>query len=113
MVKERLRLILQTITRELSVTEACEKLQIQRPRFAELRAMALQGGADALEPGVSGRPRKRDADRDQELEEIKAENERLQKELHTAEIRAALAGIIPYPLPDKQKKGSTSKEASR
>ncbi len=95
MAKQRLKLILQTIEGEISVQDACEKLGIQRPRFAELRAQALQAAVEALEPGRPGRPRKHDVEQQQRETELAREVESLQQRLHVAEVRASVAQILP------------------
>ena len=91
--KERARVILQTISGELSVQEACDLLGIQRPRFAELRALALQGSVDAIEPGRPGRPRKRDVDEERRERELLARIEELERDVQIARTKEMLAEL--------------------
>jgi hypothetical protein len=112
MAKRRLKLILQTIDGELSVQDACKKLRIQRPRFAELRAEALQAAVEALEPGRPGRPRKYDVEQQEHEAQLSSENERLRKQLHVAEVRAAVAQILPDRTPPA-KRGSIANRRER
>ena len=92
--KQRAQVILQTINGELSVAEACAMLGIQRPRFAELRAKALQGSVDALEPGRPGRPRKHDAASERREAELQQRIQHLEKQLHVEQIRAAVGKVM-------------------
>ena len=106
--KQRARVILQTITGELSVNEACAKLGIQRPQFAKLRAKAMQGTVDALEPGRPGRPRRHDVESEQREAELQAKIAQLENQLHVEQIRAAVVQILPGR-GDGQKGGATAR----
>jgi hypothetical protein len=105
--KRRIKLILQTISGELSVQDACEKLGIQRARFAELRAKALQATVDAIEPGRPGRPQKRDAEQEQHEAELQAQIAALRRQLEVAETRALLSHV------QRVKKGATQPTSRR
>ncbi len=113
MSKKRLRVILETIAGDLSVDVACAKLGLQRPRFAQLRAMALQGSVDVLEPGIPGRPRKHDVERDEEVAKLKEQNERLQMELAAAKVKAELAHIVPWHRQAAEKGGGRVKRRNQ
>jgi hypothetical protein len=110
--KQRAQVILRTINGELSVNEACEILGIQRPQFARLRRKALQGAVDALEPGRPGRPPTHDAASDHRAQDLEDEVERLEKLLHTEQIRAAIAHLLPGRH-GGQKGGATSRSGHR
>ncbi len=56
--KRRLEVILTTMTGELPVQEACERLGISPQRFDQLRREALEGALGALEGGKASRPRR-------------------------------------------------------
>lgn len=107
--KERLRTILQTITGERTVQDACETLGIGRARFAELRSIALQSACDSLAPGKPGRPRTRDPERDAELAALRSERDRLRLEVENVWIRAELALAMPEVMSASQKGGSAPK----
>ena len=72
--KERLEIILATLSGELSVSAACEQLGIKAAMFYRLRTRVLQAGLSDLEPRPRGRPR-------QQLSPEQAENERLAQEV--------------------------------
>ena len=107
--KERLKTILETITGERTVQDACETLGIGRARFAELRSIALQGACDSLAPGRPGRPRTRDPERDAELAALRAERDRLRQEVDNVWIRAELALAMPEVMSASQKGGFARK----
>lgn len=91
--KQRTKLILETINGERSVREACEQLGIQRARFAELRAKALQGAIDAIEPGRPGRPRVRDLEQERRDQELDAQVHTLERLLLLSETKNLLSEL--------------------
>lgn len=104
--KKRLRAILETITGDLSVDDACARLGIHRAQFQELRQRALQGAVTALQPGQPGRPRKRPDARAEELERLRAEKAELEQELEVTRVRLEIAMVMPEVLrPPKDSKG--------
>ena len=54
--KDRLRVVLETLTGACRVQEACERLNLSEQRFDQVRIEALQAALTALEPKPSGRP---------------------------------------------------------
>lgn len=105
--KERGKLILRTISGELSVQEACEQMGVQRARFGELRMLALQGYGDALEPGRPGRPRKLDVERDAREAELLAKIASLERQLQVAEARVVVSQLL------RDKKGAPPSPTNR
>jgi len=57
MARERVKVILLTMSGAWSVGDGCERLGIGRTRFQDLRRRFLEAGSEALEGGVRGRPR--------------------------------------------------------
>lgn len=53
----RVKLILATLSGEMSVADACKELEVGPTQFANLCEPMLQGALDALEPRPVGRPR--------------------------------------------------------
>lgn len=77
---ERARIFLAASVGALSVSEACEKLDISRQRFYELEDRAVAGYLRELAPKPAGRPTKpKDptAALAREVEDLKKEKERL------------------------------------
>ena len=98
--KHRLRVILETLSGERSIEQACAELGVSASRFHELRHEALQGALDALAPGAAGRPARQvdalaEAERARALERDKAE---LEVELQAALVRTEIALAMPHVL---------------
>jgi hypothetical protein len=97
--KERLRVILRTMTGEMSVKEACDLLHVSPARLAELRTMALEGALDALDPKPPGRPAKEQMDtRAKELVALQNLVSELTIELEASRVRTELALTMPHVL---------------
>jgi hypothetical protein len=91
--KRRAKVILQTLTGELRVLEACQTLGICEQRFHQLREAMLQAALARLEVRPAGRPR-----RPAEPEEVTALREHLaeqQVQLHAAQVREEIALVMP------------------
>jgi hypothetical protein len=105
--KQRLKLLLQTLSGELSVEQACAQLQIGTARFHELRDAWLQAAVTALEPKPKGRPPAPPPQEPDEFEQLRARNKRLELELRAAQIREQIAALMPHllhPPRDQDKK---------
>src|SRR5262245_15223845 len=55
--KARLRLVLETLTGERTITAACQQLGIGERRWHDLRQQMFQAALAGLEPRPAGRPR--------------------------------------------------------
>jgi len=99
--KRRLRIVLQTLSGERSVEEACAELGVSASRFHEMRREALQAALDGLAPGVSGRP-KRPAEVDPSRQTtLEDENRELRLELQGSLVRTEIALLMPHVLTKK------------
>ena len=91
--KRRAKLILKTITGEMSVREACEQLGVGPTQFANLRTQALEGLVDSLGPKPAGRrPRvqvasPREVDLAQRVADLEHENRLLRAQVEVAGLR--------------------------
>lgn len=94
--KRRLRMILETLTGERSVSEACAELEVSEARFHVLRRQALQGALEALEPGQAGRPRKAEPEEPGRVEELERELKETKIDLQAALVRTELAVAMPH-----------------
>jgi transposase-like protein len=111
--KHRLRIVLETISGERSVEQACEELGISASRFYELRREALQAALDGLAPGAAGRPKHEDPSADQErLKALERENRELMLELQASYTRTEIALAMPHVL-TSQGKAEIKKKARR
>jgi hypothetical protein len=99
--KERLRVMLESLSGSLRVQDACRELGLGRSRFHELRTKALQGALDGLAPGVPGRPRKqRDVRTPRELElerEVGALRDQLVAERARSELALVMSHVVHEP----------------
>ena len=93
--KQRLEVILETITGQLTVSEACEQLGIGESRFHDLRHQTLQATLKALEPRPLGRPAKPISPEQAEIDTLKAELRRVHADLELAQVQIRLARIHP------------------
>jgi hypothetical protein len=113
--KERLRLVLETLSGEVSVEEACARLGVSGARFAQIRKEALVGAATALEPGRAGRPPA--AAPDPELERLRREVKDLRRDLEASRIREEIAIVMPHvllpPTRSEEKGGGKAKRGGK
>ena len=112
--KQRARLILATLSGQMSVADACREMGVGPTQFANLRMRMLQGAVDAMEPQAIGRPRLDqptspvDIDElQQEVFDLEHENTMLQAKLEviddrpwtqTAPTLASLGGLNSWNL---------------
>ena len=113
--KKKLKTILQTISGDLSVQEACERLGVSESRFHQLRDETLMGAASSLEPKPRGRPRKVEEPAVSEMEALQKRVKDLEEELEFARARTVLATAFPHLVKDPadQKKTDPRKEKRR
>jgi transposase-like protein len=101
--KQRLRVILQTLSGELSIAQACEQLDVSETRFHDLRRQALEGALGALAPKSAGRPVSKEPE-PQEVHTLREQVKDLEFELQTARVKTELAIAMPHVLREKQVK---------
>lgn len=100
--KERLKVILQTVSGEISVADACKQLGLSEARFHELRQAWLQAACTALEPKPMGRPKETTFEEEVELLRLHRENKQLKMHLRAAQIREEIAVAMPHLLQPKK-----------
>ena len=88
--RERLRLLLWTLSSEVSVNDACDCLGISRARFKQIRKQGLQGAADALSPKPPGRRPKISEAAAKRIEALERELAELQRQLERERARSDL-----------------------
>jgi hypothetical protein len=89
----RVKTVLQTMTGELRVQDACRQLVLSEQRFDELRLEAVQAAIDALELKPAGRPARAAADAT--IAQLRQQVTELEGRLQAALMRAELAATLP------------------
>lgn len=104
-LKGRLKVLLQTLTGELTTMEACERLGVGASRLHAMRREALEGALAALVPGRAGRPPllAEETGRERQLE---AQVKDLKLELQAALTRTEIALAMPHLYQRGSKKNS-------
>ena len=115
--KQRLEVILETIAGQLTVPEACVRLGISQSRFHDLRNRTLQATLNTLEPRRLGRPPKPTSPEQGEIDALKAELDRAQRELALADVQVRLArihpGLLEGPPPVEESAGKKNARSAR
>lgn len=86
--QEKYEIWMQLVKGETTMGEAADRSGVDRSTIAKLRDVARQGALDAL---ARSRPGKREKQRDVELEEARAEAERLRRALAEMAVKLTLA----------------------
>jgi transposase-like protein len=108
---KRLRVVLETIAGERSVSDACRELGIGEVAFWRLRDKALRGALKELEPKRPGRPRSKGRPKPPRVAELEEEVEDLKVDLRAAQIREEIALLMPNLM--KERRGSPKKSRGR
>ena len=110
LAKQRLEMILRTMLGELTVAQACERLDIGESRFHALRNQWMQGALELLEPRPMGRPPKVVTEEASRVAVLEAALREREEQLHAARVRQEIAEILPRrdaaPAPEVVKGGS-------
>jgi transposase-like protein len=101
LARERARVVLETLSGQRRVQEACELLQISEPRFWQLRDEMLTAAVASMEPGQAGRPSQTVTPEQAEIAQLKQQLADKQVELKAAQARAEIAMILPNLLKPK------------
>ena len=96
--KNRLQVILETITGNTTILQACERLGISEAMFHKLRAGVLQTALGRLEPRSAGRPRQETGPEQLQVQLLQSQVEDLQIDLQAAQIRLEIAQAMPHLL---------------
>ncbi len=114
--KQRLRVVLETVSGERTVESACRELGIGEARFHVLRREALEGALHALEPSPRGRPGKpAESAEAVRIRELEATIQDLRIDLELSRVRTEIALTMPQvliepaPSPTKKKRKPSAK----
>ena len=108
-VKERLRVLLATITGEMTIEEASAALGVGPSRVHEMRREALQGALAGLTPGRAGRPGKEPDPAGEEVKRLEAKISDLETDLQAALVRTEIALAMPHLFTKESKKKDWAK----
>jgi transposase len=116
--KERMKVIVATLTGQCRLQEACVQLGISEPRFQQLRQQFLEGGLASLEPGQAGRPAKVPTAAEQRVQELEAQLAAVRVAHQAAQVRVEIGAILPQVLhepaaPEKKTPAPTKKRRGR
>lgn len=93
--RTRMRVVLEVITHQKRVTEACAELGVCSQRFERIRRAALQWGIPGLERKRPGRPRKSRSAVEVENAALRRRLAEMKAELQAALVRVELAIALP------------------
>lgn len=114
--KKRLQVVLETISGEKSVEEACGKLGIGRSAFHRIRARIMQGALEDLEPKAPGRRPSETSEAEGRIAQLEKELEETRLKLKIAHVREELLLGMPEvmdPLLLKKKRMEARKKRTR
>jgi len=104
LAKGRLKAILQTLTGERSVAEACAALEVNEAMFHKMRSRWLQEATELLEPRRPGPKPQEEDPTERELRLLREQNEQLGIELECSRIQTEIALTMPHLLKRRVKK---------
>ena len=93
--KRRLKVILETVTGQRTIPDACEALGIGESMFHKLRSAVLQAALGRLEPRSLGRPPRQVFPTAPQMADLQSEIQDLRIELRAAQVRQELAEKLP------------------
>ena len=108
--KKRMKTILETLTGERTIQDACELLGIAPARFHEIRKEALQAACAAIEAKPAGRPPSPEPVVDPRVKDLEDEVKQLKLELRASNVREQIALVMPHVLkPESDEKPAQKK----
>lgn len=102
-IKVQLEQILEVLSGNKEVSEACSELGVSEATFHRLKEKALEGAVGALIPKPAGRPAKPE-ETPTDVQELKRQLLMARFELEASRIREEIALVAPHLLTRNQKK---------
>lgn len=96
--RQRLTVILETVSGARSIASACEALGLSAAAFHRLRERTLAEAMASLEPRPLGRPRKEVPAEEVRMKAMAEDLARLEMELHAARVREEILRTMPHLL---------------
>jgi hypothetical protein len=100
--QQRLKVVLATLGRSMTIEQACSALGIGRSAFHKLRSQFLARAPDLLEPRPRGRRRRVPSEADRRLAQLQQEIVQLKLDLKAQQVREEIALVMPHLLKDKR-----------
>jgi hypothetical protein len=100
--KERMKILLETITGYRTVSSACEALGIGESAFYKMRSEWLEASLVTLEPKGAGRPARVESAESKRIEELEDEIIALKLQYNAAMVREKIAVAMPHLLVNKE-----------
>ena len=104
LAKQRLRLILETLSGQTSIPQACEALGIGEAMFHKMRTRFLDEASGLLEPRKPGPQGEEISPEQARIEKLEKEVRELSISLEASRIRTELALVMPHVLKSRLKK---------
>jgi hypothetical protein len=113
--KERLQVVLETMTGDCRVGQACQRLGISEQRFYQLRLELLQAALERLEARPAGRPRQQAPVTVAEVAALREQLDEMEMELAAMRLREelALAGLGGQRPPAEPEKKTPARQRRR
>ena len=111
--RERTKVVLLTLGGQWSVSDGYERLGMKRTRFQDLRRRMLEAAVGALEDGLAGRPRKRQASESRRLARLRRQVADLTHELQLARTQLELFACWLGPAIDERKQHRAARASPR
>lgn len=89
--RQRAKVMLSTLARDVSVKDACHQLGVGRTRLQDMRRRMLEFACGSLEPRAPGRPRSRPMADPQVEAELRRENTMLRQRILRLEAQLDIA----------------------
>jgi hypothetical protein len=89
--KNRLKVIVETLSGQRTIPDACAELGIHESMFHKMRSEVLQAGVERLEPRPLGRPSRPRSAEEQRIDQLQEQLHQLTVELRAADVRRELA----------------------
>ena len=101
--KQRLEVILATITGQITIEQACQRLVIGPSRFYQMRTEVLEASLEYLEPRPMGRPAHVQTAEEARCDELQQQVEQLRAELKISGVREEIARAMPHLAEDRER----------
>jgi hypothetical protein len=105
--KKRARTLLETMTGDCRVTQACEILNVSEPRYHQLKTHMVATLVASMEPGHAGRPAQQLSPEQEKIAALERQLAEMEVKLQAVQARAEIALVLPnvvhdQPQPEKK-----------